>query len=126
LGDSDVLSSALRFSKGGALEVLISDKGGRVEGAVRPGSPVQVVLIPNERRDRAELFKAVAATADGRFAFTGVAPGDYKLFAWENLEPYSYFDPEFVKRFEDVGQLLSVSESSTQSVNPRVVSGDLQ
>ena len=41
-----------------------------------------------------------------RFVLQPVPPGDYKLFAWEDLEPYGFYDRDFVRRDEtrDGGQ----------------------
>jgi hypothetical protein len=50
-----------------------------------------------------------------------IAPGDYLLFAWENLEPYRYYDPEFVRELEALGLPVKVSEDSTQKVQLRVI-----
>jgi hypothetical protein len=80
-----------------------------------------VVLVPNEGRARAELFKTTATDANGPFTISDVAPLDYKLFAWENIEPFSYFDPKFLKRFEQYGRPVHVPESSRQTVDVQVI-----
>jgi hypothetical protein len=43
------------------------------------------------------------------------------VFAWEALESFSYFDPEFLKRFEDQGQSIQVSESSRQTLELKII-----
>jgi len=30
----------------------------------------------------------------------GIAPGDYQLYAWENIEPGAQMDSEFLRRYE--------------------------
>jgi hypothetical protein len=48
---------------------------------------------------------------------TSVAPGDYKLAAWDAIEPYAFFDPELIKQADNNGKLVHVSESSRQTIN---------
>jgi hypothetical protein len=52
-------------------------------------------LIPDRNRDRRDVYKIVVSDQNGHFNMLGVAPGDYKLFAWEDIEPFSYNDPKF-------------------------------
>ena len=40
------------------------------------------------------LFKTAATDQDGHFTMRGLPPGPYKIFAWEELDPFAYFDPE--------------------------------
>ena len=40
------------------------------------------------------------------------APGNYRIFSWESLEPYRYFDQEFVNRPELQGIPVRIEESS--------------
>jgi hypothetical protein len=51
----------------------------------------------------------------------GVAPGDYKLFAWEGLENYGYFDVELVKQSESSGKRVHVNESARITVETKVI-----
>jgi hypothetical protein len=73
------------------------------------------VLVPNSR-DRADLFQAVVADERGRFTFRGVAPGGYRVFAWVTLEPFAYFDPLLLKRFENDAVAIQVTESASLNV----------
>jgi hypothetical protein len=125
LDGKDALNASLPFTQG-PLDIVISSKGGQVEGTVtdnrlQPMAGVLVVLAPNEGRDRPELFKTAMTDENGHFRISDVAPRDYKLFAWEDLGEPSYFDPEFLKRFEPQGRTVHVSESSLQAVDVQVI-----
>jgi hypothetical protein len=50
-----------------------------------------------------------------------VTPGDYTLFAWEQIERGVYMDPDFLGRFEDRGKTVHVDESGHLSVQLDVI-----
>jgi hypothetical protein len=116
LGDTDVWNERMVVSRAEtrALDILLSSKVGTINGEAVQGA--QVVLIPSRNRDRAELFKLVTADASGRFSMGSIAPGEYTLAAYETLEPYAYFDPQFQALAERRGRPIRVSESSSQTV----------
>ncbi|MBI2149205.1 MAG: hypothetical protein HYU27_01190 [Acidobacteria bacterium] len=55
------------------------------------------------------------------FTFRGVPPGDYKVFSWEALESYAFYDPAVLQQFEPKGKPVRVSESSKESVEARII-----
>jgi hypothetical protein len=127
---NDALNSTItiaesRSTPAPSLEVVLSANVARIEGVVtddrlQPVAGVQAVLVP-DRRDSAELFRAVTTDPSGRFSMGGVAPGDYKLFAWEGLENYGYFDVELVKQSESSGKRVHVNESARITVETKVI-----
>jgi 5-hydroxyisourate hydrolase-like protein (transthyretin family) len=126
LDGEDALARPLSFSRGKDLEIVLSSRGGKLEGVVRsddsqPVAEISVVLVPDTMRERSELFKNVSVEKNGRFTISGIAPGDYKLFAWTGLDRHEYFDPEVLKRFEEKGRRVHVAGSSSQSVELTVL-----
>jgi hypothetical protein len=59
------------------------------------------------------LFHEASTDKDGRFAFRGIAPGEYKLLAWNELEGEAYRDPDFLRGYEGRGQKIVVRENQT-------------
>lgn len=128
-GDQDVLGKVLDLSHGaaaGQLSVVLSNDGGRVEGAVlddqqnpRWGT---VVLVPESSR-RGQIYRYKTTTTDqyGRFALSGIPPGEYKLFAWEDIENDAYYDPGFLERYEDLGETISISENTQVTSTLKVI-----
>jgi len=117
------LSGSLRYAgtDSRTLDVVLRSGTGNVEGNAvnsqgQPAAGARVVLIP-ERRDRTELFRPATADPNGRFTIPNIAPGDYKLVAWESIEPFEFFDVERIKQADDKGTEIRVTESSRQSVN---------
>jgi len=86
-----------------------------------PAKGAQLVLVPDHSRHRVELFKTTVTDQNGRFSIRNVAPGDYKLYAWEAIEPYSWFDPDVLKLYEQSAQPVHLTESARQTVDPRLI-----
>jgi hypothetical protein len=105
------------------LEVTISSRGAHVQGTVKdtdglPAVGVWVVLVPNDaRRNEFRLFKPRATDQFGRFDIRGIAPGDYKLFSWEQVEQNAWEDPDFLKPFEAKGESVSLQEGDSKSID---------
>jgi hypothetical protein len=129
LGDKEALDSLLDFTQGasGTLEILLSSNGGQVEGVVlnaaeQPVSGAAVVLVPDEpRRAQTRLYKEAATDQYGRFNIKGIAPGGYKLFAWEEVESGAYQDPDFLKTFEVLGERKAIREGSRESAQLKLI-----
>ena len=133
-GRSELLESGLTVSHSqptSPLEITLSPDGGRVDGTVlHDQSPVGgalVVLVPNPpHRDRDEMYSMKAVDPLGRFSLLGLAPGDYKLFAWESVPGTNYVDPDFFEVFEDRGTRVHVEERQPQTVQLEAITADEQ
>jgi hypothetical protein len=101
--------------------------GGRVDGVVRnakdePVSESLVALIPPQNlRGNTLLFKSQATDQEGRFSFRGVAPGEYLLLAWEEVEAGATRNSEFLKEFETRGTRVTVTAGSTTTSSVGVI-----
>lgn len=126
----DALNSTIQLtedsSNAPAIEVLLSPNVSQIDGIVsddknRPLPGIQTVLIPNQNRDRVDLFKTATTDQSGRFNMRDVAPGDYKLFAWESLDGFEFFDPDFLKPYDVLGKSVHVEESTKLAVDTKVI-----
>ena len=124
----EALNQPLLFSGTVAapIEVLLSAKAGQLDGTVmnarqQPSSEVQVVLIPDRNQDRIELYKTATTDTNGHFTIRSIEPGEYKVFAWEALEPFSYFDSDLMRTIESMGKPVRVSESDKLTVELKVI-----
>jgi hypothetical protein len=108
---------------GGTLEITISSRGARVQGTVADSDGlravgVRVVLVPEPpRRTQSTLFKEQPTDQYGHFEVRGIAPGDYKLFSWEEAESGAWEDPEFLKPFEGKGEKITLQEGDQKTLN---------
>lgn len=128
IGTADILQNGFSMTRPQSerLEILLSPNGGQVDGDVvdERGDVVrgiQAVFIPDRNRDRSDLFKTAVTDQNGHFTVRGLSPGAYKLFAWEELERFAYFDPEILRRYELQGKAITVSESSKLTVQVKVI-----
>jgi Carboxypeptidase regulatory-like domain len=125
---ADVLSQPLRFSGvgGGALEIVLSSRASQVDGVAvdtrsTPIAGARMVLVPDRQRNRTDLFKTTTSDSSGRFVFRSIPPGDYRVFAWETLDSYAYFDPDLLRRVEPQGTPVRVTESATNNLTVRII-----
>jgi hypothetical protein len=130
-GPVDVLNRPFEIngSEPGLLTMVISRKAGALQGTViaaghvKPSSAV-VALIPEQYMVSGEMSNVIQTTEaddDGRFAFTGIAPGNYRIFAWEALEAYTYFDPEVLRAGLPNSQPTRIEESSEEMATVQVI-----
>jgi Carboxypeptidase regulatory-like domain len=124
-GSADVLTDGFtpRVVPGATLEITLSSRGAHVQGNAAdadgfPAVGVWVVLVPEGKgRERPQLYKTAQTDQHGQFQIRGVAPGDYKLFSWDEVERGAWEDPDFLKPFEEKGEKVSVQEGDSKSFN---------
>ena len=99
-----------------AVDLFVSGAAGKVEGTVAndKGEPVPnavVVAVPEPKfRKEADHYQHSLADQHGRFTLRGLIPGNYTVFAWEDLDGEPYFDPDFLKARESEGLNLRIDE----------------
>ena len=109
------------------LAIELSADGGQITGAVYDSDNAlflgaQVTLVPEGvNRSRVDHYRTAVSTKDGTFILRGIIPGEYRLFAWEDIEPFAYFDPGVVKQYEAAGKAVRIQESSNESVEVRMI-----
>jgi len=122
LGNTDVTDNPVRLPADGALTVILSSKGGQVSGIVRneqtqPIPRMYAVLIPESPGRRQDLILQMLTDPSGRFNFTNVPPGNYKLYAWEDVEVGTWFDPEWLKDWEQKGTPVRIAEGAREAID---------
>jgi uncharacterized surface anchored protein len=108
------------------LDVVLTTGTGSVTGTAhgRAGDPAAnatVVLVPTNARKRTALYQAVVTGSDGKFGFQEIPPGDYKLFAWDDVETGAWENAEFISVYESRGRAVRVSENSKDDVPLNVI-----
>ena len=85
-------------------------------GEIVPGA--RVTLTRTSVSPNAATF---LADATGRFAIPAVTPGDYRLVAWEFLEPFAFFDPRLIQQADEAGMKIHIAESSRQTLDVKAL-----
>ena len=116
LGDQDVLTEemVIRPSTAAPLKIVLGTQAASLSGEVAAGDapPRATVLAAPDGKFRHVLsfYRYAAADGDGHFQIKGLTPGSYKLFAFEEFDPQSIQDPEFLGPFEQAGVPVTLRE----------------
>jgi hypothetical protein len=104
------------------LQVSLRSGAGTVEGTVldaskKPVGGASIALIPpaSSRQNRAR-YQTATSDATGRFFIRNVIPGDYKIFAWPDVDGGAYFNARFLSRYEERGRSIHVGQGSTTRI----------
>lgn len=133
LGGVDLLGSASHSLAGvsGSIAVELADDGASLSGTLRDSrdhaiANARLSLIPASAFDaedglaRSVWRQTVTTQDDGSFAISAIAPGRYRLYAFENLDADPSFDTDFLsnfgRRWKDVE--LKPKESATVEIVP--------
>jgi hypothetical protein len=101
--------------------------GGSVKGVVQnlkkePVGDSLVALIPAPgHRSNLNLFKTAFTDQYGQFSISGVAPGDYGVLAWEDVDPNAWLNADFLKPFDPPSATVHVSGASVSDATIRVI-----
>jgi hypothetical protein len=109
------------------LEITIASGAGIIQGTVEaPGGGVPVhadiVLVPQmARRANVMFYDRTVIDDKGQFKFQGIAPGEYRVFAFEQLADTAEQNPAFLARYETLGHAVTVNSKSTTEIRVRVL-----
>jgi protocatechuate 3,4-dioxygenase beta subunit len=129
LGQLDLLADVFRIPTqvSGQVEIVIGADAATIEGKVvndrqETSANVKVALVPDgPSRRRGDLYKSTVTDGSGGFRITGVAPGDYKIFAWEEADDGAWRSPEFLRQDESRGKSVRVSALRTENASVVVI-----
>jgi hypothetical protein len=97
------------------IDVIISSGALSIKGVVRdavgkPAVSANVVVVPAPaRRQNPWLYRTFRTNINGEFSLNNVAPGEYKLFAWEVLPNTAYMNAAFLEKFEARGKAANLT-----------------
>ena len=122
-GDHDLVDWRIDLTKEtGPLKILLGTDVASIEGTVKNagGDPVvraRVNLIPyGSHTGRTDMTKFTFSDDKGEFHFKNVAPAQYRIFAWEDVEVGRPQDPAFRKRFENQSALVKMEPNGHQKL----------
>ncbi len=100
-------------------DILLAQPGSVINGSVKDtnGNDVAdavVALVPDsaQLRESRSFYRSAISDMDGAFDLRGIAPGNYHLFAWTELNGAAYLNPEFMEGYKEKGQAVRINEGS--------------
>jgi hypothetical protein len=131
LGGQEVVETGFELLPGvdaSGLTVTLSPDAARVDGGVTddrgaPSTGATVVIVPVSKYRREAMLSFPTASTDqhGRFSLPNLAPGDYLLFAWDDVEPGAWQDPNFLELFEEQATKVKLQPKDIQNVDLKLL-----
>ena len=127
-GDQDVLANGWKPSPGSTrLEIHFAPDAAKVTGAAqdadgKPSPSARVILVPDPLApNRTDLYREGSTDQNGTFTLSNVAPGKYRVYAWDHLESGDQYDPDFMKNYEGKGIAVEVAPSDSKQLTLKVI-----
>jgi Carboxypeptidase regulatory-like domain len=128
-GERDVTNTELDTTAGGApLVMVLSPHAAEISGVIRDskGQPLAGTTVtlwtpglpPHGTLDRA---RSTRTGADGKFRFAGLPPAEYRVAAWEQIEPGLPNVPEFHQKFDAEATTVRVAPDARETVQPVLI-----
>jgi len=131
-GDREIKDGDIDLSNGAGapLNILLASDGGAIDGNVQtadgqPSAGTEVTIArSDEYAGRSDLLKRATTDAAGNFHIKDVAPGDYRVYAWEIDLDQSPQSAEFRKLFDGKSAAVSVGPNGKASVQLSLIGAD--
>jgi hypothetical protein len=124
VGGQDIKDSGIDLSNGGggAMEIILSTKVAKVDGSVEKekqddAAGTVIVAKVGANDELTVLNQSARVEENGRFTISNMAPGEYKLFAFEESDMATVSDPDFLKKFVGRSIHVKIGEGESKAVN---------
>lgn len=129
LGAQDVLTEEMIISASTSdpLDIVVSSRGARLEGSIDTDRPAGnrrawVLVAPVGKFSNVfSFYQSAASNGQGKYEFSGLTPGDYKVYVFDEITPGSWLNPEFMKKYEALGVPVKLDEGVTATAAPRLI-----
>jgi hypothetical protein len=130
MGGKDLLTDILQVEETfrDSIEIVVGTNPGALEGRVlteqkQPAGSVWVALLPKSSLRYKTDHRYIATDPNGGFQLPNVAPGDYEIFAWENIEKLDWQEPKFMRSYESRGTPVHIDEGSKATIEFTAIPG---
>ncbi|MGJ5818711.1 carboxypeptidase-like regulatory domain-containing protein [Paludibaculum fermentans] len=124
LGSLDVLDQPLLISPATSsrLEILVAANGAEFSGHVEEGLATIILAAPEAAADSLpSRYATTSVDEQGHFRLTGLHPGAYRVYAFEDIEPGAWLDPNFLAEYRDSGTPVQLKESPGPAVTLKAI-----
>lgn len=128
LGDEDVLRADMTVTAEtkAPLEIVVSAAGAQLSGRVEGGLARAVLAAPQGELASVLSFYALATVDEnGAFEMKSMTPGDYRLYAFEDLAYGAWFDPEFLKPYAERGTPVELKAGAKAEVKVQAIGAEV-
>ncbi len=132
-GGQDITRAVLDLTSGagGQIDILVSPKAAQVAGVVRnaKGEPAKDTALTlwqsaDSQTGAQEFVRNFRTDENGSFKFTSLAPGEYRIAAWEQIDTGVLSNPDFRAAFESSAITLKLQENARENVEVKVIPFD--
>jgi hypothetical protein len=123
-GSAEALNDGLRLATNTPdqrLQIVLA-AGGKLSGLVtnernEPMPNVKVAVVPDfAYRQRDDLYKSAVTDASGAFKIQAIPPGDYRVFAWEDVADGAWQDADVLRNVEARGKPVRITQGGQTAV----------
>jgi hypothetical protein len=129
-GDASVFDEGFTLNPNSTLQVIVSSDGLTLKGSVRStkGQPVAAATIalvpPQAQRQNPVRFKQATTDDKGTFTMRGVAPGQYTIFAWENIYNQAWLNPRYLDHYLTQGRPITIGNTPPAEIQLEAIPTD--
>jgi len=130
-GTTDITDAPLDLMAGvparTELSIVLGSDGGELTGTVanEKSEPVQgamITLVPTGQHRSRPFYKNANTDAAGHFTIRGIAPGSYKILAWDQVNSNAVmYDPDFLRPYEGAGTMLEIQPKGKHTADLRLI-----
>jgi protocatechuate 3,4-dioxygenase beta subunit len=110
------------------LLVTATDRTAALNGTIqdamgRPTADYTVIIFPSDERywlPQARRIRSTRPSTGGKFDFTGLPSGDYRLAAVTDVEAGQWYDPAFLEQLVAASVMVSLGDGQTRTQDLRV------
>ncbi len=114
-----------------AATLTFVDRTQEISGSIqdptgKPTADFTIILFAADKRfwvPQARRIRSSRPGTDGKFSFTNIPPGDYKLTAVTDVEPGEWFNPEFLSQLVGSSVPVTLAEGERKTQDIRVAGG---
>ena len=99
----------------GEMQIVVGT-GGSIAGRVlnaqqQPAANATVVALPEGLPAyRADRYRSATVDSSGVFLFRGLPPGQYNIYAWEDVDSGAWFNSAFLRNYDSYRRSIPVAE----------------
>ncbi|MBN9662994.1 MAG: carboxypeptidase regulatory-like domain-containing protein [Acidobacteria bacterium] len=126
LGQTDVLTNGMVIAPDtkDSLEIVISTRAAQLRGHVENSFASIVLAAPQgERASVPSFYLPAGVDENGDFQFRNLAPGSYRIYAFEAMQPGAWRDPEFLKNYAGLGTPVELAEGPGPEIKVTAIPG---